>query len=106
MRRQWNRLRNLRFDGEDDYVVGRDLGCEFPREFAEVLVGPEVADRSGQVIRIAEVGPRNGDLGFAGSAIQEQDSAAAVFHGLGPNFKVAFLPYPAGLASQLILVDG
>src|SRR5258708_2417595 len=55
---------------------------------------------------IAEVFPRDGDIGIRGTAIEQRDGATAVLQLFGPDFGIAIFADAATLHSQGILIDG
>src|SRR5438132_13327413 len=96
----------LRGDAKHENGVGRDLGGERTGGFAEVLFGPQVADGGGKMPGLAEVFPRDGDIGLEGSAIEQHDGAATVLQLLGPDFGVAVLANAAALHAEEIVTNG
>src|SRR6266704_3344946 len=96
----------LRRNAEHDDGVGGNLGGEGGGGFAEVFLGPEVADGGGKMSGIAEIFPRRGDIGVGGAAIEKYDGATAVFQLFGPDFGVAVFADAAALHAEGILVDG
>src|SRR5260370_29111703 len=61
----------LRRDAEHDDGVGGDLGGESAGGFAEVFLGPEVADGGGKMDGLAQVFPRRRHIGVGGAAIEK-----------------------------------
>src|SRR5260370_33432124 len=96
----------LRRDAEHDDGVGGDLGGESACGFAEVFLGPEVADGGGEMSGIAEIFPRHGDISVGGAAIEKYDGATAVLQLFGPDFGITVLADAAALHSEGRLVNG